>query len=270
MKKIIYSILCLSILLIQSCSDDPISTESLPVVISFASTSGIYPVPESGDTYEIVVGLTNTVNKDVTVTLNVHPDTIIVEDGDSVYSASEGSDYVVDSKTAVIKAGEYTTSFYISGNYENLTSTYKNIQFSLSADNEVSNANFNTNYDLRIGTYCPFDAANVAGTFTFVSNFFEGSWAVGVERIAGTTNYLLKDAYVNGYDIEVDLDDTDPYNIKATVDKQEIGYVHSTYGMVSTEGSGSYDVCSGTLNLELTFSVEAGSWSPTSEIAIKQ
>ena len=65
---------------------------------------------------------------------------------------------------------------------------------------------------------------------------FGESWPQPVYRGEGTHLYKLPDCIAEGYDIEFELTDDDQHLAKA-IAKQETGYVHSSYGMVSVEGA---------------------------------
>jgi hypothetical protein len=65
---------------------------------------------------------------------------------------------------------------------------------------------------------------------------FGESWPQPVYRGEGTHLYKLPDCIAEGYDIEFELTDDDQHLARA-IAKQETGYVHSSYGMVSVEGA---------------------------------
>lgn len=69
---------------------------------------------------------------------------------------------------------------------------------------------------------------NSVGTGTFTSEFFEDSWQQEVLKAEEADFYRLPDCYFNGYPIEFSIQ-----NGKINFSKQPMGYVHSTYGMVS-------------------------------------
>lgn len=66
--------------------------------------------------------------------------------------------------------------------------------------------------------------------------------------------------YEDGFDII--MDDSDPSNFVASIEKQEVGNYNETYGNVSVEGSGTSSVCENTITIPITHSLPIYAWSP--------
>lgn len=133
--------------------------------------------------------------------------------------------------------------------------------------NSGTNPSFTTTWKLYVS--CPFSVAEAVGSYTLVAD----PWGLAtvadhqVEIVAGTkeNQVIIKDAF--GYAQKMDMIvNVDPVTGVATVDKQvtwdyDFWDPGPGYGLGSTEGSGFFFSCSGTLNLNLKPSVSAGSWS---------
>lgn len=65
---------------------------------------------------------------------------------------------------------------------------------------------------------------------------FGESWPQPVYRGEGTHLYKLPDCIAAGYDIQFELTD-DEQHLAKPIEKQETGYIHSDYGMISIEAA---------------------------------
>jgi hypothetical protein len=74
------------------------------------------------------------------------------------------------------------------------------------------------------------------GEGVYTSWLFGESWPQPVYRGEGTHLYKLPDCIAAGYDIQFELTD-DEQHLARTIEKQETGYIHSSYGMVSIEAA---------------------------------
>jgi hypothetical protein len=89
---------------------------------------------------------------------------------------------------------------------------------------------------------------------------FGEAWPQPVYRGEGTQLYKLKDCIAKGYDITFELTEDGQHLLKP-IAKQETGYVHSSYGMVSVEGAASDIQREGNvINLPMKYTVSAGSF----------
>ena len=89
---------------------------------------------------------------------------------------------------------------------------------------------------------------------------FGEAWPQPVYRGEGTQLYKLKDCIAKGYDITFELTE-DGQHLLRSIAKQETGYVHSSYGMVSVEGAASDIQREGNvIYLPMKYTVSAGSF----------
>ena len=89
---------------------------------------------------------------------------------------------------------------------------------------------------------------------------FGEAWPQPVYRGEGTQLYKLKDCIAKGYDITFELTE-DGQHLLSSIAKQETGYVHSSYGMVSVEGAASDIQREGNvIYLPMKYTVSAGSF----------
>ena len=89
---------------------------------------------------------------------------------------------------------------------------------------------------------------------------FGEAWPQPVYRGEGTQLYKLKDCIAKGYDITFELTE-DGQHLFNPIAKQETGYVHSSYGMVSVEGAASDIQREGNvIYLPMKYTVSAGSF----------
>ena len=90
--------------------------------------------------------------------------------------------------------------------------------------------------------------------------FFGESWPQPVYRGEGTQLYKLPDCIATGYDITFELS-ADGQHLAGPIAKQETGYVHSSYGMVSVEGAADDIKREGNvIYLPMKYTVSAGSF----------
>ncbi|MFN1219584.1 hypothetical protein ACKW6Q_21665 [Chryseobacterium kwangjuense] len=106
----------------------------------------------------------------------------------------------------------------------------KNAVFRLSSPT-VKNGIFNQVHTMTVALKCPVSYF-LAGNFKATMPFFTGSPTVDVEITEGPepNTLLLKDYYANGYDIKLKYN---PSTGAITIDTQQTGYMHPTYGMIS-------------------------------------
>jgi hypothetical protein len=74
------------------------------------------------------------------------------------------------------------------------------------------------------------------GEGVYTSWLFGESWPQPVYRGEGTHLYKLPDCIAAGYDIQFELTD-DEQHLAKPIEKQETGYIHSSYGMISIEAA---------------------------------
>jgi hypothetical protein len=111
-----------------------------------------------------------------------------------------------------------------------------------------------------------FDKASLVyedyGIGHFSSEFFEEDWDVELQKAQGAPYFLVKDLYVNGFDIEFVMNKA--LNQITEFGDQQTGYVHPTYGMISAHVV-SASVAGKVIALSIQYYVSAGSFGTFNE-----
>lgn len=98
------------------------------------------------------------------------------------------------------------------------------------------------------------------GTGVYQCWLFGETWEQDVYRGEGTQMYKLPDCITKGYDIIFELTEDGQHLLKP-IAKQETGYVHPSYGMVSVEGAADDIQRDGNvIALPMKYTVDAGSF----------
>ena len=98
------------------------------------------------------------------------------------------------------------------------------------------------------------------GTGVYQCWLFGETWEQDVYRGEGTQMYKLTDCITKGYDIIFELTEDGQHLLKP-IAKQETGYVHPSYGMVSVEGAADDIQRDGNvIALPMKYTVSAGSF----------
>jgi hypothetical protein len=110
------------------------------------------------------------------------------------------------------------------------------------------------------------------GEGVYTSWLFGESWPQPVYRGDGTQLYKLTDCIATGYDIQFELTEDGQHLAKA-IAKQETGYVHSSYGMVSIQSGvdankNPYDIVrdDNIIKLPVSYVVNAGSFGTNYDV----
>ncbi|MDR2236294.1 MAG: hypothetical protein LBE92_09230 [Chryseobacterium sp.] len=105
----------------------------------------------------------------------------------------------------------------------------KNAVFRLSSPT-IKNGVFNQVHTMTVALKCPVSYF-LSGSFKATMPFFSGAtYDVEITEGPEPNTLLLKDYYANGHDIKLKYN---PSTGAITIDTQQTGYIHSTYGMVS-------------------------------------
>ena len=99
---------------LAGCGDTDRTIYSGPEYVMFSDTLSMYPVQNSEDWFEVPVVATTACDYDRTFGVEVD---------DKASNAVENKQYVVESNTVTIKAGERVANFRIKGIYENIGKT---------------------------------------------------------------------------------------------------------------------------------------------------
>jgi hypothetical protein len=260
MKKALNIIMVASLLamFLVNCKEEK-SLYDGPMLVHFNDSEGSFYVQDKAMTYEIYVGLPFIANKDITVGVAI--------DAQGT-SAVEGVSFSIANKSVTIPAGQSYAKIEINGIYAGTSPTGDTLKLDISSVSDGEIADFKNSYVLMIYQYCPFNIDDLVGTYDFTSNAFEDTWTVDVQKVDDHTLRAM-DLYETGYNIDIVLDDSDPSNFTATVAKQP-AWTHSSYGVASVKGAGTFSACSQTITVNLAHTVSAGSFGSYDEIFVKQ
>lgn len=138
-----------------------------------------------------------------------------------------------------------------------------------------TNASFTTQFNVLFA--CAFVQADAIGTYTITNDAFEVISPTGdtqVEVIAGANEnqIILKDAldYTQQFDIVININ---PANGAATVANQQAWDTAPwglTFGIASVQGNGFVLSCAGSISLNLTHSVTAGTFAGVHKLELQK
>ncbi|PWJ59212.1 hypothetical protein CLV98_10244 [Dyadobacter jejuensis] len=120
-------------------------------------------------------------------------------------------------------------------------------------------ANFpGSNLKIKYPVVCPLDLDEFVGEFTIDDpNFWEASYPVTIEREG--ENVLVITGFVEDPDAVIKVT-IDPQTTKASVSKQVFAPVFFSYTNGAVEGSGEINACENSITLNLTYTVDQGSF----------
>lgn len=243
--------------IVASCGERELDIYDGPNQIHFIGSSGDYFVQEANDPgFEIEVGSLRPSDGNLTATILVN---------DSLSTAVEGTHYTLSSSTKTIGDGEVLASVTVQGIFENLDSA---VTLVLNLEESESVANFNKTFTLTLTQFCPYVQDEFVGTYTFNSTAFGATY--DVEIVAGPTSdvVIAQNLYEDGFNIAIELDDSDQGNFVASVEKQD-AWISAQYGQARVEGGGSFNACEKTITLDLEHTVDAGSFGSFREVLTK-
>ena len=157
MKQLLIGIAAIIMLAagVSGCGDIDRTTYSGPEYVMFSDTLSVYPVQNSDDWFDIPV---------VATTVCDYDRTFGVEIDDKASNAIENKQYVVESNTVTIKAGERMTNFRIKGIYENIGKTDSlSVTLNLLSDKETNWTLYGTKARVEMMKSCPFDISAIEG-----------------------------------------------------------------------------------------------------------
>lgn len=254
MKKLFFiNIIILSLGFLIGCEPERAIYDG-EVLITLAADEGDYFVKEENNTYSLSVWLLRPANEDIEITLNVNQEES---------SAIAGEDFTISEQTVTIPAGELTTDFVISSDFDVATIEGATAKFEFSSE-DAEFTQFRNQFTLNILKACPLE--KLPGIFDVSSEAF-GSFQAEVVTGGAENELVLKDYYTAGSDITVIVNE----DFTVTVAKQP-AWVSGTYGQASvTSRSGSkIDPCNGVLTLVLEHTVAAGSFGNYTDVLVKQ
>ena len=163
--------------------------------------------------------------------------TFTVADGTD---AVEGVHYNLTSNSVTIAANEYIGTFQIELLQQELAEP-KTLVLQLEGDALISNRTIT----LEMVAFFEFERENFVGAWVLEYPWFYGAGSFNVVAVEGSAeNSIIVQGMLDGTDIEIFLDDSNPENFVATVPETPNVWAHPA-GMVSVEGTGSFTTVTG-------------------------
>lgn len=255
MKKIFNLTLMFAMLAIAtvSCKKESLIYEG-PSLVHFTSSGTTFFVTPESDKVEIPVGITKSVDQDVTIKVKIGEGS----------TAEEGVHFTIDSKEVTISSGEVIQSFVVRPIYENLGTPANLI---LEIEESSNNAAFTQTYSLRLQQFCKFNAEEFAGTFLWSSPEFWGD-EYEIDVIVNPDNensLIMVDPYQPegvGYNVTLIMNDDDPNNIFLTIPEGASAWYSANYSedVKIYGGKGTFNTCEGRISYEGTHRISLGSF----------
>jgi len=207
--------------------EEPDKTYQGDVLVKFNSTEVTLFAEEDEDLQTVGVSALRPVSESRTYSFTVV---------DSLTTAEEGVDYILDSNTFTIEANEVLGSIPITLVKENLNDS-PTLHLQITADEAAS---YNTSMDITLSPFFPFERDNFLGDWQLVYPWFYGPDPVAFTAIEGSAdNSIIVVGMIDGTDIEIFLDDSDKANFTSEIPVTAAAWQHPA-GPVSVEASGSF------------------------------
>ena len=238
-RKILFSAIVSLVSLVgfTGCEEER-TVYSGPQYIMFADTLSVLGVENNGEYADIYISATKTMDKDLTLAVEV-----IEQES----SAIEGVHYTIESNTVVIKAGELSTSVRIRGHYENLTvdENLPEIKLRLISPEETQwnlYENMGLETKVMLQKVCPFDIHAFTG-YAWVTSTFLYSYVGDYNRLIKTevdpteeNTIIMRDFYYDGYDVKLHFTTKDPLNPLIEMDDQPLATTGEAFGTIYGKG----------------------------------
>ena len=268
MKQLLLGIAAIIMLAagVSGCGDIDRTTYSGPEYVMFSDTLSVYPVQNSDDWFDIPV---------VATTVCDYDRTFGVEIDDKASNAIENKQYVVESNTVTIKAGERMTNFRIKGIYENIGKTDSlSVTLNLLSDKETNWTLYGTKARVEMMKSCPFDISAFEGYCLLTSTYFQTYMQGTDTRLLQTkrdekekNTVILQNFFYKGYNLKLKFDPSDPLEpLVELEDDQLIGSTAEAFGTIYGNGKllvkqptvyvSYYNVCQKFVVLYITLYVE--------------
>lgn len=232
--------ICIAVALTACKSDFTVRVN--PDIIMFSAenyTLGIMEQDkedESGDEqwHEITISATKSVDYD----RNIGVEVIWSES-----SAIEGLHYVLESNTLTIPKGKLTTALRLRGIAENIpVGEELTLCLNLILDQENTSELYGTRSEVKLQRCCKFDIQNFVGyakmTSSWTMQYMNSDARLVCTELGKEENSLvIKNMLYEGYDIEVEFDDSNPLEPRVIVpDAQVIGSTGEAFGTIYGNG----------------------------------
>lgn len=172
------SAILLTLLFFTSCDEDVVvyDVDGGQALAAFVTGNQTLPVPDTGDSAIIQVGVTTRSNADRAVTLSVDP-----------ASTADPSEYTIDPSTLVIPAGEFVANVVVNGNFNSIPETgLTSVIFNLASVEGADKLEGNLTNQLNLFRFCPFD--NGA---TFIGDYQLETQTAGIFGAATLTDGVV-------------------------------------------------------------------------------
>lgn len=251
MKKISFlTLIIFSVFAFISCEEQNLTPVTDLNLVSFGNTPTVIIEQGSSTEVEVFVYTSQVTGSDRTFNVEVDQDA----------TTTDAANYNVP-ETVTVPANSNSGSLTVGIIDNGIGVEAETLVFKISDSNDVLEVNEAT---LTIQKFCPFNIDNFVGAYTYTSEMFEDSWTVDVQKVDDHT-LVVKDMVEEGKDIQIVLDEA---SLGASVAKQPV-WTHSSYGIASYEGAGSFSPCTYKIELDLELTVSAGSFGTAHEVLTK-
>ena len=167
-----------------------------------------------------------------------------VEVDDKASNAIEKKQYVVESNTVTIKAGERVAKFRMKGVYENIGKTDSlSVTFNLLPKDENIWDLYGTRTRVQMQKACPFELSTFEGYCLLTSSFFNAYMTDTEHRLLQAerdktedNTIILHDFFYKNYDLKIKYDPSDPLKPFVEFDDQIIGSTAEAFGTIYGNG----------------------------------
>ena len=224
--------ICIALVLSACRANYTIDVE--PDFMMFSSEEYTLGVVDNEEWFEIPVSATKVVDYDRNVGVEVLW---------SESSAIEGLHYVVESNTLTIPAGKLTTALRIRGIAENIAVGEElTLCLNLVLEEENVSKLYSTRSEVKLQRCCKFDINNFVGyakiTSTWTMQYMNSDARLVVtERGTKENSIVIKNMFYDGYDIEVEFDDSNLLEPRVIMpDAQVVGITGEAFGTIYGDG----------------------------------
>ena len=224
--------ICIALVLSACRANYTIDVE--PDFMMFSSEEYTLGVVDNEEWFEIPVSATKVVDYDRRIGVEVLW---------SESSAIEGLHYVVESNTLTIPAGKLTTALRIRGIAENIAVGEElTLCLNLVLEEENVSKLYSTRSEVKLQRCCKFDINNFVGyakiTSTWTMQYMNSDACLVVtERGTKKNSIVIKNMFYDGYDIEVEFDDSNPLEPRVIMpDAQVVGITGEAFGTIYGDG----------------------------------
>lgn len=224
--------ICIALVLSACRANYTIDVE--PDFMMFSSEEYTLGVVDNEEWFEIPVSATKVVDYDRRIGVEVLW---------SESSAIEGLHYVVESNTLTIPAGKLTTALRIRGIAENIAVGEElTLCLNLVLEEENVSKLYSTRSEVKLQRCCKFDINNFVGyakiTSTWTMQYMNSDARLVVtERGTKENSIVIKNMFYDGYDIEVEFDDSNLLEPRVIMpDAQVVGITGEAFGTIYGDG----------------------------------